>query len=61
MFEETVYILENGEELSVTKSVAMILEENAHIFYCPECDCYHIDTFSSWEKIAEAIKEINNA
>lgn len=54
----TPYILENLEQQDLTPEQATALEDAGKIFWCEDCECYHISMFDTWESVDEALKNV---
>lgn len=50
-----IYIQHDMQQLNITPSELNILLDSNDIYYCPDCEAYHISDGSSWDRVERAI------
>ena len=54
-------ILDNGTQLAVTnKEIEQLIILNK-IYYCSDCDCFHIDNDSNWGEVNDIINQVDTS
>lgn len=52
------FIIEGGQEQHVDFEQGQALERQGLVYWCEECECYHIDDPHTWEDIDKFLNAI---